>query len=145
MKRRLWHSFLCSVLVFLLALLLTFPGLAGTIPFSSASATFEQAAPFDVLAAIDGVISGNNGWGVKDGQFSPQTAIFRCATPVDASLLLVTLHQVSSTSDQHLNEFRISVTADANASLLGGNWTPLEPLEVTSTSTALIVTNGYCL
>ena len=61
-----------------LALLLS-PGLASGagVLFSSTSASFEQAAPHHAGEAIDGVLSGYNGWSVLGGQFTAHGAV-RC-------------------------------------------------------------------
>ncbi len=131
------------VLLFTLALFVSIWAASATsVLFSSTSATFEQAAPHHAGAAIDGLLTGDNGWSVLGGQFTSQSAVFRCVAPVDASVLLVTLIQASPLADHHLNEFQLFATSDANPALDGGNWTPLAPLQATSPTSPLSVTNG---
>ena len=128
---------LCGALVFPTGLL------AAVVVFSSANATYQQAPPRNAGASVDNVLGGDNGWSVGGGQFNTQTAVFQCAFPLDASSLLVTLLQAGPRPNEHINEFRLSVTSDAVPNLDGGNWSPLVPLEATSTATTMVLTNGH--
>ena len=130
---RCHHAALLSQTGLLPVLALLLVPLAGALAhgagvlFLSTSATFEPAAPHHAGAAIDGVLGGDNGWSVLGGQFTAQSAVFRCVAPVDTSTLLVTLVQASPNANQHLNEFQLFATSDVNPAL-DGNWTPLGSL-----------------
>lgn len=95
---------------------------AVVVPLSSASATYDQGAPYVIGAAIDGSIVGA-GWGVFDGQFGAQSAVFTTASPLNASELAFEMHQNFGGS-HNLNEFRISVTNAASPSE-SSTWTPV--------------------
>lgn len=102
--------------------------LAETISISSVSATHDQGAPYDIAKAIDGSIANNFGWGVFNGQFTDQTAIFTTANPFSASTLAVGMSQFFG-SDHYIQKFRLSVTTDA-VPALNGVWSELAPSAV---------------
>src|SRR5690242_16569104 len=86
---------------------------AAVVPFATVTGSFDQGGAYTVGGTIDGIVGGDNGWGVFGGQFTPQSAIFTTSAPVSSPQLAFEMMQVFP--DLHnINEFRISVTQDAN-------------------------------
>jgi CotH kinase protein/Lamin Tail Domain/Chitobiase/beta-hexosaminidase C-terminal domain len=111
---------------------------AGPIAFSSAIATYDQGAPYTIASAIDGTLSGSNGWGVHGQRFTAQTAVFRTSATVNATALRMVMFQ-NLGSGHIVNEFRLSVTTDA-VPAVAGSWTVLAPTSfISSTSTLTAV------
>jgi hypothetical protein len=96
---------------------------AAVVPFSGVTGTYDQGGAYVIGGTIDGIIGGDNGWGVDGGQFSPQTAYFTASSPVSSPQLVFEMMQVFP-SIHNVNEFRISVTQDASPNE-GSAWTPL--------------------
>lgn len=98
---------------------------AEPIPLKSAEATFHSRDPGELARVIDGVPVGPEGWSVAPNLDKPQAMIFRCARPVEATELDVTLYFLSGRPNNSIAEFSLSYTTDAEPSL-EGNWKPLE-------------------
>lgn len=98
---------------------------AEPIVFKSAEATFHSRNPGELAKVIDGVPIGPEGWSVAPQLDKPQAMIFRCARPVEATELDITLYFLSGRPNLSIAEFSLSYTTDAEPSL-EGNWKPLE-------------------
>lgn len=110
-------------------------GVAWAVPitFSSAAATHDQLFQGTINP---GAIDGNpatHGWGVFNGQFTNQSAVFTAAAPVNAAMLHIGLHQNLGTTGHNIEEFRLSVTSDP-APGFGSSWTQLSPTSFGTTS-----------
>ncbi len=102
---------------------------------ANATATFDQGGSFTIGSAADGVLHGNNGWGVFGQQNQDQTAVFAFDAPIDADDLVVELAYFSGFNAHKLENVRISVTSDANptATDAGINWEIVSPDEIETT------------
>ena len=84
---------------------------------------------------VDGNEAAPNGW--KVSQDKPQSAVFRCVTPMQMGRLRVRLTISVPQGEAHFGEFSISATADPNPSL-GGRWEPLFPASFNSNQGQLV-------
>ena len=98
---------------------------AEPIPLKSAEATFHSRDVSELARVIDGIPIGPEGWSVAPNLDRPQAMIFRCARPVEAAELDVTLYFLSGKPNLSIAEFSLSYTTDSEPSL-EGNWKPLE-------------------
>jgi hypothetical protein len=99
---------------------------AASVTFSSVAGTFDQGAPFDVAASINGTAQDGAGWGIFNGQTAPsQTAVYTASAPFSGNRLSVSIPQFFG-GDHYAKEFRVSYTTDAVPSA-GGAWTELAP------------------
>jgi len=113
----------------LFALLGSTPGaFAAAIAFSSALATYDQGGNYDIAKSVNGNILDGLGWGVFDGQFVDETAVFATSAPFSASTIAVGMSQFFG-FNHHIQNFRLSITSDPSPSL-AGNWTQLAPSQV---------------
>ncbi|NQT36212.1 MAG: discoidin domain-containing protein [Planctomycetes bacterium] len=119
-------SLLHGTIVVLVCVLLVGTAGAALVPLTGASRTYDQGGAYAVGAAIDGVVS-STGWGVYNGQTTPQTAVFQTTAPVTAPQLTFALaHNYGS--DHMVQQFRISATTDASPTVTSGaTWTELIP------------------
>jgi len=99
---------------------------AANVTFSSVTGTFDQGAPYDVGASINGNATDTFGWGIFGGHTAAsQTAVYTAAAPFSGNRLAVSIPQFFGGS-HYANEFRVSYTTDAVPSA-GGTWTELAP------------------
>lgn len=125
----------------LAATLTSFTARGASVTLSSATATFDQGAPYDIAKTINGSASDGFGWGVYNGQFSNQTAIFSAAAPASTSTgLMITMPQWLD-NVHHINQFRVSYTTDAVPSL-GGAWTQINPYSAVAMGGGLTLQNA---
>lgn len=116
-----------------ISLLLASTGLAGAaqVTFSSVVATYDQGAPFDVGASINGTATDGVGWGIFSstpglGQTAPeQSAVYTASAPFSGNRLAISIPQFLG-SDHYAKMFRVSTTTDATPSA-GGAWTQITP------------------
>jgi len=81
-------------------------------------------------AAVDGWLTPENGWSLKEGtQFQEQFAVFACDQPLTASLCQVQLSFLAPDSVSHFGDFEVNVTTDPKPSIRG-LWKPLVPESV---------------
>ncbi len=113
---------------------------AEPILLKSAEATFHSRDPGELAKVIDGVPIGPEGWSVAPNLDKPQAMIFRCARPVEAAELDVTLFFLSGIPNCAIAEFSLSYTTDAVPSI-HGNWKPLEIQRFTAEVATLQRTN----
>lgn len=102
------------------------PALGAGVTFSSAVATHDQLFGTTINP---GSIDGNpasHGWGVFNGQFTNQSAVFTASAPVNAAMLHIGLHQNLGSTGHNIEEFRLAVTADPVPGF-GSAWTILSP------------------
>lgn len=97
---------------------------ADPIPMKSAEATFQGATGGDLAYVIDEVEAGPQGWSVAPKITEPQALVVRCARPVVAAELDITLFFLSGRPNCSIAEFDLAYTTDDEPSL-GGNWEPL--------------------
>ena len=95
------------------------------IPLVRPEATFFAGSPADFARVVDGVEAGPQGWSVDPKVFEPQAMVVRCARPVEAAELDVTLFFMAGRPLHTIAEFALSYTMDPEPSL-SGNWKPLE-------------------
>lgn len=98
---------------------------AEPIPLIRPEATFFAGSPADFARVVDGVETGPQGWSVAPKMFEPHALVVRCARPVEAAELDVTLFFLSGKPLHTIAEFALSYTTDAEPSL-HGNWKPLD-------------------
>jgi hypothetical protein len=99
---------------------------AASVTFSSVTGTFDQGAPYNVGASINGNAQDGIGWGIFGGQTAPsQSAVYTASAPFSGNRLAVSIPQFFG-GDHYANEFRVSYTTDAVPSA-GGAWTELAP------------------
>lgn len=98
---------------------------AEPIPLNHAEATFHAGTAEDLACVIDGVQAGPRGWSVMPKITEPQALVVRCAQPVEAAELDITLFFLSGRPNNSIAEFALSYTTDAEPAL-NGNWKPLE-------------------
>ena len=100
------------------------PALA--VPLTGATTTYDQGGSYTVGRSIDGNVT-SGGWGVYNGQTTPQTAVYQTTAPLTASELTFAIAQ-NYGSDHVVNQFRISATTDPNPTVTSGaTWTELTP------------------
>jgi len=112
----------CAWVVFLLA---TLARAAEPIPLIRPEATFFAGGLDNFVHVVNGVEAGPQGWSVEPNVFENQSLVVRCARPVEAAELDVTLFFLSGRPLHTIAEFALSYTTDAEPSL-HGNWKPLE-------------------
>src|SRR3954471_19509050 len=100
------------------------PAAAQVVALQNATATRSQVNYF-VGTTIDGVITGNVGWAIDNGQgTSPETAVFETVTDVSFATgadLTFTLHQSMTSDPTHtLGRFRLSFTTDPRPTFADG-------------------------
>lgn len=118
---------------FVLLSLFTSAGIAAaaSVTFSSVSATYDQGAPFNIGASINGNAQDGIGWGIFSGTpgagqtAASQTAVYTASAPFSGSRLSVSIPQFLGTN-HYAKDFRVSYTTDATPSA-GGSWTELAP------------------
>lgn len=116
---------------------------AAVVPFATVTGSFDQGGAYTVGGTIDGIVGGDNGWGVFGGQFTPQSAIFTTSAPVSSPQLAFEMMQVFP--DLHnINEFRISVTQDANPTDASA-WTPLNITNAAAAADLFKMADGHVL
>ncbi len=98
---------------------------AEPLRFSSAEATFHHGDEKEFATVIDGVEFGPLGWSTAPQVSEPQSLVVRCARPVEAAELDVTLFFLAGRPWNAMAEFSLSYTTDPTPSLQG-NWQPLE-------------------
>jgi hypothetical protein len=98
---------------------------AEPIRFSSAEATFHRGDEAEFLKVIDGVEFGPEGWSPAPRTREPHALVVRCARPVEAAELDVTLFFLAGRPWNPMAEFSLSFTTEPEPSLQG-NWQPLE-------------------
>lgn len=76
--------------------------------------------------AVDGNLTGGNGWRVDGGQTRQQLAIFALEKPITASIYQIQLSCLSPIPYSHPACFSVDVTTDPNPSK-DSTWTPLIP------------------
>ncbi len=109
------------------------------LAFSSAVATFQQAAPYVIANSL---LPDVPGWGVFGGVTTDQTGYFNFSTPAYGDVLELALLQ--NFGSQHwIQQFEIAVTTDPVPNTAGGgNWTTWVPTSLASTSTTLSLVSG---
>ncbi len=118
MRRKLVFLFLCAMPI---------TAFAGQVTLQEGTATFSQqenALLYSVDSAVDGVLSGNNGWAIQERLpvccvTNSQTAVWETATDINTTQLSFVLHQ-NVTIHHMLGLFRLSVTSDDRAEFADG-------------------------
>ena len=128
------HSFKMYAWVILLAA--TAARAAEPIPLIRPEATFFAGSPDDFARVVDGVETGPQGWSVAPKVHEPQALVVRCARPVEAAELDVTLFFLAGRPMNTIAEFALSYTTDPEPSL-NGNWKPLEVVKFNAQVTTL--------
>lgn len=95
------------------------------IAFSAATVTYDQGAPYNIAASIDGSVTNGVGWGVFGGLNVAQTAYFQASAAFSASEIGIALPQFLGTN-HFAKDFRISYTTDASPGA-GSSWTAISP------------------
>ncbi len=98
---------------------------AEMIPLKSVEASFQGGDPAALAKVIDGVEAGAEGWSVAPKFSVPHSLIVRCARPVEATELEITLFFLSGQPGASIAEFELAYTTDKEPSLKG-KWIPLE-------------------
>lgn len=101
------------------------PMFADALRFKSAEATFHSGDEQEFATVIDGVEFGPQGWSTAPRAFEPQSLVVRCAQPVKADELDVSLFFLAGRPWNAMAEFSLSYTTDPTPSLQG-NWHALE-------------------
>ena len=120
-----WHWVKCAGLVGCLLIGAPTPMFAEPLRFKSAEATFHSGDEQEFATVIDGVEFGPQGWSTAPHVSDPQSLVVRCAQPVQADELDVTLFFLAGRPRNAMAEFSLSYTTDPTPSLQG-NWQPLE-------------------
>lgn len=129
-------------------------GCVAQVALQNATATFSQESfgGNPVGAAIDGVITSNNGWAIySDSEPSvahtstqrtqAQTAVFETVSDLSAQDLTIKLHHLHPQAGHSLGRFRLSVTRDARTDFadakpkdgaVEANWVILHPVRVSA-------------
>jgi hypothetical protein len=92
---------------------------AEPIRLESAEATYQNPGMGPVSKVIDGVEIGPDGWSVTPRIDRPQAMVFRCAKPLEAAELDISLIFFSGRPRSSFAEFSLSYTTDANPSMQG--------------------------
>jgi F5/8 type C domain len=116
-----------------ICLFLTSAALAGAaqVTFTSVVATYDQGAPYNVGASINGSALDGFGWGIFSntagtGQTAPeQSAVYTASSPFSGNRLAISIPQFLG-GDHYSKMFRVSTTTDAAPSS-GGTWTQITP------------------
>lgn len=129
---------------------------AAVVVLGNAAATYSQSIPanphfYDVAEAIDGTVTGNNGWavGIGDGSdATAATAVFEIdsAVPYNGGTTLVFTFIHNFGGQQLLGNFRLSVTNTPGYTTDGlptganvaGVWAPLTITSVSSTNGVIL-------
>ena len=80
-----------------------------------ASAESADGHPLD--AALDGIISGTNGWTLQNGNFEQQFAIFATDKPVSAAMIQLQFFFSEQGTASHFQNFGVSLTMDETRKL----------------------------
>jgi signal transduction histidine kinase len=104
-----------------------------------ASAPARKDYPLD--AAVDGVLSGSNGWSLKEGQYQHQFAVFATDKPIPGTIYQLHFFFLQPDAASYLLRFGISVTTDEKPSLQG-HWMPLLPANASSNFTNKVEVSG---
>jgi signal transduction histidine kinase len=99
-------------------------------------ATFHSGVSGSLETVIDGVDTGPQGWSVAPKVHEPQALVVRCARPVEAAELDVTLFFMAGRPMNTIAEFALSYTTDPEPSL-SGNWKLLEIVKFNAQVTTL--------
>jgi signal transduction histidine kinase len=97
---------------------------ADPIPLKSVEASFQGGDAAALAKVIDGVEASPEGWSVGPKFSEPQSLIVRCAKPVVANELDISLFFLSGQPGASIAEFELAYTTDDEPSLKG-NWQPL--------------------
>ncbi len=97
------------------------------VPIRAVEASVPSRQGFPLEAAVDGVVSADNGWSVQDGsQFSQQKAVFATAKPLTAAFCQCQFSFLDSVPGSHFGDFEVAVTTDEQPTV-AGRWIPLIP------------------
>jgi signal transduction histidine kinase len=121
----LLSAFWCGVAVFALM-----PRAAFGVPVKlrAVEASVPAAEGHPLAAAVDGVLSPNNGWSIREGQFQPQFAVFAPDKPLSASVYRLEFFFLDPRAASYLVNFGVSVTTDEKPTLKS-RWDPLVAAE----------------
>jgi signal transduction histidine kinase len=111
--------------LFALALLASPRALALPVKLHPVEATAPAQSGHPLDAAVDGIKAPENGWSLKEDQFSQQFAVFAADQPLAATMYQLRFSFLAPTLS-HLRNFGVSVTTDENPTLKA-RWTPLLP------------------
>ncbi len=114
---------------------------AEPLALSHARASFQAGTTNDLACVADGVEAGPRGWSVAPRIGEPQALVVRCAQPVEAAELDVTLFFLSGRPNNAIAEFALAYTTDAEPSLQG-HWQPLDIQRFTAEVATLQRTEG---
>ena len=120
-----WNWVKCACLMGCQLIGVSMPVFAEPLRFKSAEATFHGGDEPEFATVIDGVEFGPQGWSTAPRAFEPQSLVVRCANPVQANELDVTLFFLAGRPSNAMAEFSLSYTTDPTPSLQG-NWQALE-------------------
>jgi signal transduction histidine kinase len=119
---------LCPMFGLCLGLFALWPFAAGGVPVSIRAV--ESSAPllegFPIEAAVDGVLTPDNGWSIGAGVFQEQFAVFAPEKPLIAALFQFQFSFLSATTNAHFGDFEVDVTTDEHPAV-NGRWTALIP------------------
>ncbi len=111
------------------------------VKLKAVEATVPAADGHPLEAAIDGLLTGNNGWSIREGQFQEQFAVFATDRPVSATLYQLQFSFLDQTAPSYLADFGVSVTTDEKPTLQS-RWVPLLPELALANDTNLVRITG---
>ena len=103
--------------------------MAGASPVTllAVEASATNAPTHPLAAAVDGVLSPDNGWSVAAGtQFQEQYAVFAPTKPITATFCQFQFSFLSLVANAHFSDFEVDVTSDEHP-VIKGRWVPLIP------------------
>ena len=104
---------------------------AASVTFNSVTGTYDQGAPYNVGASINGNAQDGTGWGIfspnpGEGHTAPsQTGYYTASAPFSGTQLGISIPQLFG-SDHYARDVRVSYTTDAVPGA-GSTWTALNP------------------
>lgn len=96
---------------------------AQPLPLRAIEATAAEPG-FPPEAAVDGLVSGTNGWSVRTRTREEQFIVFAPAVPLDAVNCLIQLQFPGPLPHDHFGDFEVDVTSDPEPTVRG-RWAPL--------------------
>jgi signal transduction histidine kinase len=100
---------------------------ASPVTLRAVAASVTNAPAHPLAAAVDGVVSPNNGWSIGGGgQFQEQYAVFAPTKPITATICQFQFSFLSPVPNAHFSDFEVDVTSDEQPQIKG-RWVPLIP------------------
>jgi signal transduction histidine kinase len=106
---------------------LVWPRLALGLPVNVRAVEASAAdGEHPLSAAVDGITTTNNGWGVSGDVFKEQFAVFAPEQPLTATMCQFQFFFLSGLTNARFGDFEIDVTSDEKPAV-SGRWSPLIP------------------